>query len=276
MWEFPPAGYSIFLLSELHTKNILKTYSGGTTEMFQRVKYMHMWRLAGKPQNDTEGAFKIEICALLSLLCRHRRPSDSGRCFSADRSMLIKIGCDSDCGLMEAKREKERGNFRDDDWKNEKWLLFPGVMESYCMRARKANTSTSSSPFSNWRCGMRLHLIGLSENKIPTIKSATLQQNHLSDSMRPNVYCKTALCAPWFLTVHWGFGILLVDVDMLLEKMTSILSHRNVEIIESQAGELSKGYRASEPARNSTRYSKRNRIDKMPSLPNSLFTLYLL
>lgn len=145
----PPAGYSIFLLSELHTKNILKTYSGGTTEMFQGVKYIHIWRLAGKTQNDTEGACKIEICALLSLLCRHRRPPDSGRCFSADRSMLIKIGCDSDCGLMEAKREKERGNFRDDDWKNEKWLLFPGVMESYCMRARKANTSTSSSPFSN-------------------------------------------------------------------------------------------------------------------------------
>lgn len=50
--------------------------------------------------------------------------------------MLIKIGCDSNCGLMEAKGEKGRGNFRDDDWKNEKCLLFPVAMERYCMRAR--------------------------------------------------------------------------------------------------------------------------------------------
>lgn len=74
----------------------------------------------------------------------------------------------------------------------------------------------------------------------------------------------------------WGFDILLVDVDMLLEKATSILSHRNVETMESQAGELSEGCRAIEPARNSSQYSQRSRMDTVPSLPNALSALHLL
>lgn len=64
--------------------------------------------------------------------------------------------------------------------------------------------------------------------------------------------------------LHGGFDILLADVDMLLEKATSILSHRNVETMESRAGELSEGCRAIEPARNSTQYSQRSRMDRVP------------
>lgn len=63
---------------------------------------------------------------------------------------------------------------------------------------------------------------------------------------------------------------------MLLEKATSILSQWNVETMESQAGELSEGCRAIEPARNSTQYSQRNRMDTVPSLPNTLSSLHFL
>lgn len=43
----------------------------------------------------------------------HHRPTDSGRCFSVDVSMLIKITCDSDWGLMEANREIKREKVRE-------------------------------------------------------------------------------------------------------------------------------------------------------------------
>lgn len=67
-----------------------------------------------------------------------------------------------------------------------------------------------------------------------------------------------------------------MDADTLLEKATSILSHWNVETMDSQAGELSEGYRATESARNSTQYSQRSRMDTMPLLPNTLSALHLL
>lgn len=43
----------------------------------------------------------------------HHRPTDSGRCFSVDVSMLIKITCDRDWGLMEASREIKRETVRE-------------------------------------------------------------------------------------------------------------------------------------------------------------------
>lgn len=46
--------------------------------------------------------------------------------------------------------------------------------------------------------------------------------------------------------------------------------------MESQAGELSEGCRATEPARNCTQYSQRKRTDTAPSLPNTLSSLHLL
>ena len=74
--------------------------------------------------------------------------------------------------------------------------------------------------------------------------------------------------------VHWGFDIILEDVDMLLEKVTSILSHWNAETMESQAGKLSEGCRAVEPARNCTQYCQRSRMDTVPCLPNTLSALH--
>lgn len=93
-------------------------------------------------------------------------------------------------------------------------------------------------------------------------------QNHCSDEIK--------LSPPLLPALYSGFDILLVDVDMLLEKVPSILSQWNAETMGSQAGELSGGCRAIEPARNCTQCSQRSRMDTVPSLPNTLFSLHLL
>lgn len=81
---------------------------------------------------------------------------------------------------------------------------------------------------------------------------------------------------PCFLLCTRGLTFFSWMLILLLEKVPSILSQWNAETMGSQAGELSGGCRAIEPARNCTQCSQRSRMDPVPSLPNTLFSPHLL
>lgn len=72
--------------------------------------------------------------------------------------MLIKITCDRDWGLMEANREIKREKVREMMARGKK-------MSCFSSKARRVNTSTTSSLFSHSTCGALLHLLGLSDKK---------------------------------------------------------------------------------------------------------------